>query len=92
MLPMPHKCIAADIVTKDNPITFPINSERMFAAIKGHGGTAHFVFLPVEISYMQNAQIFLNNWAFCCFHPVRFYNKRHKAAKVQRRPSLDTKH
>lgn len=32
----------------DNPGTFPINSERMFAAIKGHGGTVRFVFLPYE--------------------------------------------
>lgn len=34
--------------TDDNPGTFPINSERMFAAIKGHGGTVRFVFLPYE--------------------------------------------
>lgn len=32
----------------DNPGTFPINSERMFNAIKGHGGTVRFVFLPYE--------------------------------------------
>ena len=34
--------------TDDNPGTFPINSERMFSAIKGHGGTVRFVFLPYE--------------------------------------------
>jgi len=32
----------------DNSGTFPINSERLFAAIKGHGGTVRFVFLPYE--------------------------------------------
>lgn len=32
----------------DNPGTFPINSERMYNAVKGHGGTVRFVFLPYE--------------------------------------------
>lgn len=32
----------------DNPGTFPINSERLFSAVKGHGGTVRFVFLPYE--------------------------------------------
>ncbi|SMC52304.1 alpha/beta hydrolase family protein [Pedobacter nyackensis] len=32
----------------NNPGTFPINSERLFNAIKGHGGTTRFVFLPYE--------------------------------------------
>ena len=32
----------------DNSGTFPINSERLFNAIKGHGGTVRFVFLPYE--------------------------------------------
>lgn len=32
----------------DNPGTFPINSERLFAAIKGLGGTVRFVYLPYE--------------------------------------------
>lgn len=31
-----------------NPGTFPIQSERLYAAIKGHGGTARFVQLPFE--------------------------------------------
>ena len=34
--------------TDDNPGTFPINSERLFNAIKGNGGTVRFVFLPYE--------------------------------------------
>ena len=32
----------------DNTGTFPINSERLYAAIKGNGGTVRFVFLPYE--------------------------------------------
>jgi dipeptidyl aminopeptidase/acylaminoacyl peptidase len=32
----------------NNPGTFPINSERLFAAIKGNGGTVRFVYLPYE--------------------------------------------
>ncbi|MVN91882.1 S9 family peptidase [Mucilaginibacter aquatilis] len=32
----------------DNTGTYPINSERLFAAIKGFGGTVRFVFLPYE--------------------------------------------
>lgn len=32
----------------NNPGTFPINSERLYNAIKGHGGTVRFVSLPFE--------------------------------------------
>ena len=32
----------------DNPGTFPINSERLFNALKGNGGTARLVLLPYE--------------------------------------------
>jgi dipeptidyl aminopeptidase/acylaminoacyl peptidase len=32
----------------DNTGTYPINSERLYAAIKGHGGTVRFVYLPFE--------------------------------------------
>ncbi len=32
----------------DNPGTFPINSERLFNAIKGLGGTVRLVYLPYE--------------------------------------------
>jgi dipeptidyl aminopeptidase/acylaminoacyl peptidase len=32
----------------NNTGTYPIQSERMFNAIKGHGGTARFVLLPYE--------------------------------------------
>lgn len=32
----------------NNPGTFPIQSERLFQAIKGNGGTARLVMLPNE--------------------------------------------
>lgn len=32
----------------DNPGTFPIQSERLYNAIKGHGGTVRYVVLPNE--------------------------------------------
>ncbi len=32
----------------NNPGTFPVQSERMFQAIKGNGGTVRFVELPFE--------------------------------------------
>jgi dipeptidyl aminopeptidase/acylaminoacyl peptidase len=32
----------------DNTGTYPIQSERMFAAIRGNGGTARLVMLPAE--------------------------------------------
>ncbi|HUP89818.1 MAG TPA: prolyl oligopeptidase family serine peptidase [Longimicrobiales bacterium] len=32
----------------NNSGTFPIQSERMFAALKGHGATVRFVYLPLE--------------------------------------------
>jgi dipeptidyl aminopeptidase/acylaminoacyl peptidase len=32
----------------NNTGTFPIQTERMYNAIKGHGGTARFVLLPYE--------------------------------------------
>lgn len=35
-------------VNDDNDGTFPIQSERMFAAIKGNGGTVRYVQLPLE--------------------------------------------
>ncbi|WP_443937886.1 prolyl oligopeptidase family serine peptidase [Pedobacter sp. MW01-1-1] len=47
----------------DNPGTFPINSERLFAAIKGAGGTTRFVFLPYEAhSYRAKENILHMLW------------------------------
>jgi len=34
--------------TDENPGTFPINSERLYNAIKGHGGMVRYVALPYE--------------------------------------------
>lgn len=52
----------------NNPGTFPINSERLFNAIKGLGGTSRFVFLPYEShSYSGKENLLhmlweMNNW------------------------------
>ncbi|KEQ29105.1 peptidase S9 [Pedobacter antarcticus 4BY] len=52
----------------DNQGTFPMNSERLFSAIKGFGGTTRFVFLPYEAhSYRGKENILhmlaeMNNW------------------------------
>jgi len=47
----------------DNPGTFPINSERLFNAIKGAGGTTRFVFLPYEAhSYRGKENILHMLW------------------------------
>ena len=52
----------------DNPGTFPINSERLFAAIKGSGGTVRFTFLPYEAHGYRGKENILhmlweqNNW------------------------------
>jgi len=32
----------------NNPGTFPVQSQRFYAAIKGHGGNARLVMLPHE--------------------------------------------
>lgn len=52
----------------NNPGTFPMNSERLFNAIKGFGGTSRFVFLPYEShSYAGKENILhmlweMNSW------------------------------
>jgi len=52
----------------DNTGTYPINSERLFNAIKGFGGTTRFVFLPFEAhSYRGKENLLhmlyeMNNW------------------------------
>ena len=35
-------------VADDNTVTFPIQSERMYQAVRGHGGTVRLVTLPLE--------------------------------------------
>jgi dipeptidyl aminopeptidase/acylaminoacyl peptidase len=52
----------------DNTGTYPINSERLYAAIKGNGGTVRFVFLPYEAHSYRGKENLLhllweqNNW------------------------------
>jgi dipeptidyl aminopeptidase/acylaminoacyl peptidase len=52
----------------DNPGTFPINSERLFNAIKGHGGVVRYVSLPFEAHGYRGKENLLhmlwemNNW------------------------------
>jgi dipeptidyl aminopeptidase/acylaminoacyl peptidase len=50
----------------DNTGTFPINSERLFAAIKGFGGTVRFVFLPFEAHGYRGRENLLHKlWEQC---------------------------
>ena len=35
-------------VADDNPGTFPVQSERLYQALRGHGATARLVMLPHE--------------------------------------------
>jgi dipeptidyl aminopeptidase/acylaminoacyl peptidase len=52
----------------NNSGTFPIQSERLFSAIKGHGGTVRFVLLPLEShGYAARESVLqmfweMNNW------------------------------
>ncbi len=47
----------------DNSGTFPINSERLYSAIKGHGGTVRLVFLPKELhGYRAKESILHTLW------------------------------
>jgi dipeptidyl aminopeptidase/acylaminoacyl peptidase len=52
----------------NNPGTFPIQSERLFSAIKGQGGTVRFVLLPLEShGYAGRESVLhmlweMNNW------------------------------
>ncbi|MFM2138032.1 MAG: hypothetical protein RJA57_339, partial [Bacteroidota bacterium] len=44
----------------NNPGTFPVQSERMFNAIKGHGGTVKFLSLPYESHGYQGRENLLH--------------------------------
>jgi dipeptidyl aminopeptidase/acylaminoacyl peptidase len=52
----------------NNSGTFPLQSERLFSAIKGQGGTVHFVLLPLEShGYAGRESVLhmfweMNNW------------------------------
>lgn len=47
----------------NNPGTYPIQSERMFNAIKGNGGTAKFISLPYESHGYQGRENILHTLA-----------------------------
>lgn len=50
-------------IDDENSGTFPIQSERLYNAIKGHGGTARLVFLPKEFhSYRAKESIYHTLW------------------------------
>jgi dipeptidyl aminopeptidase/acylaminoacyl peptidase len=52
----------------NNTGTWPLQSERLFSAIKGHGGTVRFVLLPLEShGYAARESVLhmlwkMNNW------------------------------
>ncbi|HOY72944.1 MAG TPA: prolyl oligopeptidase family serine peptidase, partial [Tenuifilaceae bacterium] len=52
----------------NNSGTFPLQSERLFAAIKGHGGTARLVMLPYEShGYRARQSVFHTIWEMDCW-------------------------
>ena len=52
----------------NNSGTFPLQSERLFAAIKGHGGTARLVMLPYEShGYRARQSVFHTVWEMDCW-------------------------
>jgi dipeptidyl aminopeptidase/acylaminoacyl peptidase len=69
----------------NNTGTFPIQSERLFSAIKGQGGTVRFVLLPLEShGYAARESVFhmlweMNNW-------LNTYVKNPRAATASARP------
>ncbi len=50
-------------IDDDNSGTFPIQSERLYSAVKGHGGTARLVMLPKEFhGYRSRESILHTLW------------------------------
>lgn len=44
-----HACTAHHFLQEDNnPGTYPLQSERFYSALKGHGGRVRLVLLPHE--------------------------------------------
>jgi dipeptidyl aminopeptidase/acylaminoacyl peptidase len=55
----------------DNDGTFPVQSERMYEAVRGNGGTVRLVFLPVEAhGYRGKETIEHVNW-----EKITWFNK-----------------
>lgn len=66
----------------DNQGTFPINSERLYAAIKGHGGTTRFVYLPYEAhGYRAKENILHQLWEINTWLDTYVKNAKPTAAK-----------
>ena len=61
----------------NNSGTFPIQSERMYAAIKGHGGTVRYVVLPHESHGYAARESVLHTLA----EMIEFFDKHVKNAK-----------
>ncbi len=71
----------------NNSGTFPIQSERMFAAIRGNGGTARLVFLPLE-SHGYAARESIEH---ALFEQINWFDKYVKNAKPREKKQLAEK-
>ena len=49
-------------IDDDNSGTFPVQSERLYAAIKGHGGTVRLVMLPKEFHGYRSRESILHTY------------------------------
>ncbi len=64
----------------DNPGTFPIQSERLFAAIKGHGGIAKLVLYPYESHGYRARETILD----CIYQMIDWFDRYVKNIKQER--------
>lgn len=63
----------------NNTGTFPMQSERLYAAIKGHGGTARLVILPFEShGYRARQSIMHTVWEMDCWLDKYVKNRKIK--------------
>jgi len=71
----------------NNTGTWPLQSERLFSAIKGHGGTVRFVLLPLEShGYAARESVLhmlweMNNWMETYVRSAKGEGAQTKAAK-----------
>lgn len=66
----------------ENSGTFPIQSERLYNAIKGHGGTVRLVLLPKEFhGYRAKESIMHTFWEMDCW--LEKYVKNRKVTDKQ---------
>jgi dipeptidyl aminopeptidase/acylaminoacyl peptidase len=68
----------------DNSGTFPLQSHRLFQAIKGHGGTVRLVMLPFESHVYRARQSVLHTQA----EMIDWFNKYVKNATPNRKQAL----